>query len=104
MCLEASPAMSHGSYNLRRTQPVRQAQQVPCFQMKEADKALTGMEKWCGLCVCPWNRLVEAAGGGRGGVTGQDQGGGRPRHRAVGEQAGDGGRGGQGTARGTGQL
>merc|ERR1711915_1033305 len=25
-------------------------------QMKEADKALTGMEKWCGLCVCPWNR------------------------------------------------
>ena len=22
-------------------------------QMKEADKALTGMEKWCGLFVCP---------------------------------------------------
>ena len=26
-------------------------------QMKEADKALTGMEKWCGLFVCPWNKL-----------------------------------------------
>merc|ERR1712013_260109 len=25
-------------------------------QMKEADKALTGMEKWCGLFVCPWNK------------------------------------------------
>jgi synaptosomal-associated protein 25 len=25
-------------------------------EMKEADKHLTGMEKWCGLCVCPWNR------------------------------------------------
>ena len=25
-------------------------------EMKEADKALTGMEKWCGLFVCPWNR------------------------------------------------
>ena len=24
--------------------------------MKEADKALTGMEKWCGLFVCPWNK------------------------------------------------
>ena len=24
--------------------------------MKDADKALTGMEKWCGLFVCPWNR------------------------------------------------
>jgi len=24
--------------------------------MKEANKALHGMEKWCGLCVCPWNR------------------------------------------------
>ena len=25
-------------------------------EMKEADKALTGMEKWCGLFVCPWNK------------------------------------------------
>ncbi|XP_023342100.1 synaptosomal-associated protein 25 [Eurytemora carolleeae] len=25
-------------------------------EMKEAEKHLTGMEKWCGLCVCPWNR------------------------------------------------
>lgn len=24
--------------------------------MKDANKHLTGMEKWCGLCVCPWNR------------------------------------------------
>jgi len=24
--------------------------------MKEAQKHLTGMEKWCGLCVMPWNR------------------------------------------------
>merc|ERR1711936_1126474 len=24
--------------------------------MKEAEKHLTGMEKWCGLCVMPWNR------------------------------------------------
>ena len=28
-------------------------------QMKEADKALTGMEKWCGLFVCPWNKSVQ---------------------------------------------
>jgi len=26
--------------------------------MKEADKALTGMEKWCGLFVCPWNKTL----------------------------------------------
>ena len=25
-------------------------------EMKEAEKLITGMEKWCGLCVCPWNR------------------------------------------------
>lgn len=25
-------------------------------EMKEAEKHLTGMEKWCGLCVCPWKR------------------------------------------------
>ena len=25
-------------------------------EMKEAEKHLTGMEKWCGLCLCPWNR------------------------------------------------
>ena len=25
-------------------------------EMKEANKHITGMEKWCGLCVCPWNR------------------------------------------------
>jgi len=24
--------------------------------MKEAEKHLTGMEKWCGLCLMPWNR------------------------------------------------
>ena len=24
--------------------------------MKEAEKHLTGMEKWCGLCIMPWNR------------------------------------------------
>jgi len=24
--------------------------------MKEANKHLTGMEKWCGICICPWNR------------------------------------------------
>merc|ERR1719341_2733120 len=23
-------------------------------EMKEAEKHLTGMEKWCGLCVMPW--------------------------------------------------
>jgi hypothetical protein len=27
-------------------------------EMKEAEKHITGMEKWCGLCVCPWNRFV----------------------------------------------
>ena len=26
-------------------------------EMKTAEKHITGMEKWCGLCVCPWNRL-----------------------------------------------
>merc|ERR1711976_960232 len=25
-------------------------------EMREADKHITGMEKWCGICVCPWNR------------------------------------------------
>jgi len=25
-------------------------------EMKEAEKHITGMEKWCGLFVCPWNR------------------------------------------------
>ena len=25
-------------------------------EMKVAEKHLTGMEKWCGLCVCPWNK------------------------------------------------
>jgi len=25
-------------------------------EMRQAEKHLTGMEKWCGLCVCPWNR------------------------------------------------
>lgn len=25
-------------------------------EMKEAEKHITGMEKWCGLCVMPWNR------------------------------------------------
>ena len=24
--------------------------------MKEAEKHITGMEKWCGLCLMPWNR------------------------------------------------
>lgn len=25
-------------------------------EMRQAEKHLTGMEKWCGLCVCPWSR------------------------------------------------
>ena len=25
-------------------------------EMKEAEKHLTGMEKWCGLCICPWKK------------------------------------------------
>ncbi len=25
-------------------------------EMKQAEKHITGMEKWCGLCVCPWSR------------------------------------------------
>jgi len=25
-------------------------------EMKVAEKHLHGMEKWCGICVCPWNR------------------------------------------------
>jgi len=25
-------------------------------EMKTAEQHLTSMEKWCGLCVCPWNR------------------------------------------------
>ena len=28
-------------------------------EMKEAEKHLTGMEKWCGLCICPWNRRAK---------------------------------------------
>lgn len=28
-------------------------------EMKEAEKHITGMEKWCGLCVCPWNRAAK---------------------------------------------
>ena len=24
--------------------------------MKEAEKHITQMEKWCGLCLMPWNR------------------------------------------------
>ena len=24
--------------------------------MREAEKNLTGMEKCCGLCVCPWKK------------------------------------------------
>jgi len=28
-------------------------------EMKEANKHITGMEKWCGLCVCPWNRAAK---------------------------------------------
>lgn len=27
-------------------------------EMKQAEKHITGMEKWCGLFVCPWNRLA----------------------------------------------
>ena len=26
--------------------------------MKEAERNLTGLEKCCGLCVCPWRRSV----------------------------------------------
>ena len=26
--------------------------------MKQAEKNLEGLEKCCGLCVCPWNKLV----------------------------------------------
>jgi len=26
--------------------------------MKEAERNLTGLEKCCGLCVCPWKRSV----------------------------------------------
>jgi len=53
-------------------------------EMKEADKALTGMEKWCGLCVCPWNRRMplsdpnsvewERSKEGRAGVVGSQPG------------------------------
>jgi len=28
-------------------------------EMKVAEKHLHGMEKWCGLCVCPWNRTAK---------------------------------------------
>jgi len=27
--------------------------------LKVAEKHLHGMEKWCGICVCPWNRTAE---------------------------------------------
>lgn len=27
-------------------------------EMRQAEKHITGMEKWCGLCVCPWNRCT----------------------------------------------
>lgn len=27
--------------------------------MKEAERNLTGLEKCCGLCVCPWRRSVQ---------------------------------------------
>ena len=26
--------------------------------MREAEKNLTGLEKCCGLCVCPWKKYV----------------------------------------------
>jgi len=26
-------------------------------ELKVAEKHLHGMEKWCGICVCPWNRM-----------------------------------------------
>lgn len=61
-------------------------------EMKAAEKHLTGMEKWCGLCVCPWNRAAkvkdidggwengEVGGGGNKGkvVNSQPSGGNRP--------------------------
>nr|ADD38784.1 Synaptosomal-associated protein 25 [Lepeophtheirus salmonis] len=28
-------------------------------EMAEAEKHLIGMEKWCGLCVCPWKRTAK---------------------------------------------
>nr|ACO14700.1 Synaptosomal-associated protein 25 [Caligus clemensi] len=28
-------------------------------EMTEAEKHLTGMDKWCGLCVCPWKRTAK---------------------------------------------
>ena len=28
-------------------------------ELKVAEKHLHGMEKWCGICVCPWNRTAK---------------------------------------------
>jgi len=28
-------------------------------ELKVAEKHLHGMEKWCGVCVCPWNRTAK---------------------------------------------
>ena len=28
--------------------------------MREAERNLTGLEKCCGLCVCPWKRFGQA--------------------------------------------
>ena len=28
--------------------------------MREAERNLTGLEKCCGLCVCPWKRFDQA--------------------------------------------
>ena len=27
-------------------------------EMKQAEKTLSKMEKWCGLFTCPWNRYL----------------------------------------------
>ena len=31
-------------------------------EMKQAEKTLSKMEKWCGLFTCPWNRYLSLSG------------------------------------------
>ena len=42
--------------NLEQLERVEEGLDGMHSEMKTAEKHLTGMEKWCGLCVCPWNR------------------------------------------------
>ena len=51
------PFMLYLSFNLEQLERVEEGLDNMNSEMKQAEKHITGMEKWCGICVCPWNRL-----------------------------------------------